>query len=59
MTLYIYKWGNNPKRLTMKGRICKCLVRGKMNSCLIEFLDNKQREIISRNALKKLENISA
>jgi len=52
--LYIYRWGNNPKRLTMKGRICKVLCRGKMNSCLIEFTDNGQKEVISRNALKKV-----
>jgi hypothetical protein len=55
MILYIYKWGNNPKRLKMKNRICKCLVRGKMNSCLIEFIDNGQMEVTSRNALNKWE----
>lgn len=31
----------------------KVLARGKMNSCLIEFIDNNQREVVSRNALKK------
>jgi hypothetical protein len=52
---YIYAWGNNAKRATLKGRLCKVLFRGKMNSCLIEFLDNNQREITSRNALRKMQ----
>ena len=51
--LYRYCWGNNEKRITMKGRICKVLAWGKMNSCMIEFTDNKQREIVSRNSLRK------
>lgn len=43
-----YRWGNNEKRATMKGRECKIIVRGKkMGSVLIEFLDNGQREIVS------------
>ena len=36
----------------MKNRTCIVLARGKMNSCLVEF-ENGQKEIISRNALKK------
>lgn len=51
--LYKYCWGNNPKRKTLKNRICRVLHRGKMNSALIEFVDNKQREVTSRNALRK------
>jgi len=50
---YIYTWSNNPKRNAMKGRQCIVLCRGKMNSCMVEFTDNQQREIISRNALRK------
>ncbi len=30
----------------MKGRTCKVLARGKMNSCLIKFVDNGQCEAI-------------
>jgi hypothetical protein len=52
--VYIYAWGNNIKRATLKGRKCIVLHRGKMNSCLIEFTDNKQREVTSRNALRKV-----
>lgn len=50
--LYRYVWGNNSKRATMKGRICKVLWRGGMNSAHIEFVDNGQKEVISRNALR-------
>lgn len=51
--LYRYSWGNNSKRRTMKGRICRVLCRGSMNSALIEFVDNGQREVVSRYALRR------
>lgn len=51
--LYKYCWGNNEKRKAMKGRVCRVLGRLKKNSCCIEFIDNGQREIVSRNALRK------
>lgn len=47
-----YRWGNNSKRKTMKGRECKIIARGKrMGSICIEFLDNGQREIVSWRAV--------
>lgn len=52
-TYYKYNWANNEKRKTLKGRVCILIARGKMNSCCIEFIDNRQREIVSRNSLKK------
>lgn len=54
MPRYIYAWGNNAKRATLRGRVCTVLARGKMNSVAVEFLDNGQREIISGNALRKV-----
>lgn len=48
----VYTWGNNPKRQTMKGRACRVIARGRMNSCLIE-LDNGQREIVSRYSVRR------
>ena len=54
ITLYVYRWGNNPVRAKMKGRICKVICRGKMNSCTIEFIDSGERCITSRNALRKV-----
>ncbi|MCB0684226.1 MAG: hypothetical protein KDC32_25460 [Saprospiraceae bacterium] len=61
MQTYRYAWKNNPqmglypcpKRITLYGRTCRVLVRGKLNSALVEFIDNGQREVISRNALRK------
>jgi hypothetical protein len=49
---YLYRWGNNPKRATLKGRQCRVLARLARNSALVEF-ENGQREVISRNALKR------
>lgn len=59
---YYYAWKNNPdmnlypcpKRLSLFKRRCKVLKRGGMNSCLVEF-ENGQREIVSRNAIRKCQ----
>jgi hypothetical protein len=53
MYLYYYAWRNNEKRLTLYRRACKVVARGAMNSCLLEF-ENGQREVVSRNAIRKL-----
>jgi len=45
---YVYRWN----RMGRKGQRCKVLVRGSMNSCLIEFPDGFQA-VTSRNALRK------
>jgi len=50
--IYIYVWGNNPKRASMKGRKCRVIKRYKRNSALVEF-ESGQREVVSRNALRK------
>lgn len=46
--LYVYRWN----RMGRKGQLCRVLVRGKMNSCSVEFLDGF-RAVTSRNALRK------
>ncbi len=51
---HTYYWGNNSKRKTMKGRKCKVLTAGKMNSILIEF-ENGQRECVSRRAVRRIK----
>ena len=53
--LYIYNWGNNTKRATMQGRVCRVLARGKKSSIMIEFLDNGQREITDRMSVRKVK----
>ena len=50
---YTYVWGNNEKRATLKGRKCRVILRSKMNSALVEFVDNGQREVVSRSALRR------
>ena len=52
MMIFTYAWGNNGKRAILKGRNCKVLARGRMNSALMQF-ENGQKEIISRNALRR------
>jgi len=47
----IYRWGNNPVRAKYKGKRCRVICRGKMNSCLVEF-ENGERIVTSRNALR-------
>jgi len=47
----IFRWGNNEKRATMKGRECKIIARGRMNSICIEFLDNGEHAIVSRRSV--------
>jgi hypothetical protein len=51
---YIYVWGNNEKRATLRGRRCRVVVRGTLNSALVEF-EGGQREVISRNALRRVK----
>lgn len=51
---YRFAWRNNAKRAKLYNCRCRVLARGKMNSCLVEF-ENGAREIISRNALRKIK----
>ena len=51
---YYYNWKNNSKRETLYGRRFKVLHRMEMNSDLVEF-ENGQREVISRNAKRKVK----
>lgn len=53
--IYAFRWKNNPKRRSLYGKRCQILKRGKMNSVLVKFEDNK-KEIISRRALKLINN---
>ena len=48
-SLYVYRWN----RMGRKGQLCQVLVRGKRNSCMVEFLSDGHQAITSRNALRK------
>lgn len=52
MTHY-FAWGNNAKRATMKGRECRIVATGTMNSVLIQF-SNGQREVVSRRSVRRI-----
>ena len=53
---YVYRWARQLGMPVLggerKGQPCKVLVRGKRNSCLIEFADGTQA-VTSRNALMR------
>lgn len=49
--LYLYRWN----RMDRKGQLCRVLVRGGRNSCLIEFVADGFKAVTSRNALRKAE----
>jgi hypothetical protein len=51
--LYVYRW-NRPGLPGRKGTICRVLVRGKKNSCLVEFLDGF-KAVTSRNAIRRMK----
>ena len=53
--VYCYVWKNNEKRATLYGRHCIMLRRMARNSALVRFTDNGQREVISRNALRRVK----
>lgn len=58
-TIYRYVWGPRFRVpgwpvLDRKGQLCKVLVRGEMNSALIEFEDGFLA-VVSRNALRKAQ----
>ena len=49
---WVGEFGN--KRAELYGKRLRVLARGAMNSALVEF-ENGQREIISRNAIRKVQ----
>ena len=52
---YIYTWGPRggmPGAMDRKGRRCRMMARGAMNSALVEFEDGYVA-VVSRNALRR------
>lgn len=49
--IYIYVWGNNPRRAELKGRECVLEATGARCSALVRFLDTGERVLTSRRAL--------
>lgn len=55
MKRYRFNWKNNPKRAELYGRECIIIATGKMNSVQVEFIDNRQREVVSRFSLREVK----
>lgn len=53
--MYRYAWRNNAKRRGMFGRPCRIVAAGRLNNVEIEFADNGQREVVSRRALRGVQ----
>lgn len=53
MTVYRYAWGNNPRRVELRGRRCVIEAAGAMGTVLVRFLDTHERVTTSRRALRK------
>lgn len=51
MTTYRYRWGNNPRRAELKGRLCVVEAVGTKNTVLIRFLDTGERVTTSHRAI--------
>lgn len=54
-TIYIFAWGNNPRRAELKGRPCKVLNDGSLNSCEVIFVDTGEHEIVSHRGLRAIK----
>ena len=53
---YPYYWRVNTRLPERKGQPCRVLVRGKKNSCLVEFADG-YKVVTSRNYMRRIERI--
>ena len=51
-TTELYRWFWKARLPERRGQLFRVLIRGKLNSCLIEFEDG-WRVVTSRNALRK------
>ena len=49
--LYVYRWGNNPRRAELKGRLCRLLASGALGTVLVEMVDTGERVTTSHRAL--------
>jgi len=54
MNRQVYYWRVRTRLPERFGQLCWVLVRGKMNSCLVEFADG-YRVVTSRNYVRRLK----
>lgn len=53
MIVYVYTWGNNPRRAELKGRGCVIEATGALGTALVRFTDTGERVTTSRRALRR------
>ena len=58
--LYRYAWGPRFEVpglpvLSRKDEVCRVLLRGRMNSALVEFVSDGFTAVVSRNSLRKAD----
>jgi hypothetical protein len=53
MSETLYFWRVATRYPERKGTLCRVLVRGKLNSCLVEFINDGYRTVTSRNYVRK------
>lgn len=49
----LYRWHWRARLPERHGQLCRLLACGKLNSCLIEFLNDGVRHVTCRHALRK------
>jgi hypothetical protein len=54
---YPYYWRVRTRYPERFGQRCKVIVRGKMNSCLVEF-DDGYKTVTSRNYIRKFKAVN-
>ena len=52
---YPYYWRVKTHLPERKGERCRVIMRGKMNSCLLEFESDSYRVVTSRNYIRKVK----
>ena len=53
MTGQLYIWRVKTRYPERKGTLCRVLVRGRQNNCLVEFVSDGHRAVTSRNYVRK------
>lgn len=51
--VFVFTWGNNPRRRELRGRPCTVEARGAMGTVLVRFLDTDERVSTSFRALRR------
>jgi hypothetical protein len=53
----LYRWHWRARLPERRGQLLRVLVRGTLNSCLVEFVEDGARYVTSRNALRRVREL--